>query len=344
MKITGSAINNEQTLESAALKLLGVTRKYSPATLERYQRTWGQFVAYLKAQGLDNDVRSFTDEHIQAFTDGVLAAGIGPNTVVTMLHALSTLAEVGLQAKVGGKFALQRNPTKGFEWPVYEPKETAYLLPAELRAFYAVELEPRERLARDLLIETGLRASELCRANVEDLHVVVGKAYLGVIVKGRRSRQRHYDMPISDPLAHQIVDVLQVDGRWPITGGPGEATPLLIDRVGDRYNRLQLTKLMIRIGHHAGITRLSTSAHKVRHTLEVIRRLGKVDPSARSRLMGHANLSSLQRYDHLVPDELHEARRQQIESFKRYIGEFRPAEAEQDAERLSREGKDRRDA
>src|SRR2546427_46650 len=58
--------------------------------------------------------------------------------------------------------------------------------------------------ARDLLVDTGLRCSELCRAHVADVITVDGKTSLALTVKGRGHRMRRRHVPVSAPVAASL--------------------------------------------------------------------------------------------------------------------------------------------
>jgi integrase len=201
---------------------------------------------------------------------------------------------------------------------VRRPVETKYLHPSELAAFLDVPLPPEQALARDLLVETGVRVSEACGASVGDLHDVGGAYVLRLPVKGRG--RRVVDFPISAVLAQAINERLTDAGRME----PGD--PILVNRSGERWNRSALSELMMRIGKAAGIDRLRVSAHKLRHTANVVARVSGIDAYTRSRLLGHSNPASLARYDHLVPGELHQARDQQLAALTRYVQAFRQSD------------------
>jgi integrase len=98
------------------------------------------------------------------------------------------LQNVGQLAKAGSSLAYEH---RTFDWPQSERTETAFLLRDEHLDFLNVPLPMNDAVGRDLLFDTGLRASELCRANVEDVQAVEdGKWGLAVTVKGRGTRRR----------------------------------------------------------------------------------------------------------------------------------------------------------
>lgn len=137
---------------------------------------------------------------------------------------------------------------------------------------------------------------------------------LAVRMKGRkRSGAEPTRLPVSRELARILHDYLLARGM------PGPVEPLLVDRRGSRWTRSGLTQLMQRIGLAAGIDRIVTSAHRLRHTANVLARYAGIDPFSRSRLMGHASTRTLARYDHLVPGELAEARQRQRAALESYV-------------------------
>ncbi len=103
---------------------------------------------------------------------------------------------------------------------------------------------------------------------------------------------------------------------------PGEA--LFLDTGGQRYRPAAVTSLVIRLGHAAGITRFTVTPHVVRHTMELIRRRSGIDPTVRSKLLTHSNLGSLVSYQHVLPDELGQARERQVAGLSAYLNGYIP--------------------
>lgn len=100
--------------------------------------------------------------------------------------------------------------------------------------------------------------------------------------------------------------------------------PLFVDRLGKQFRRGQLTTAMIRLGKAAGITRVSTSPHKWRHTANVIARQSGVDALTRAAMLNHRSLRTLARYDHLVPGEVVKGREQQRAGLELYLAQGQP--------------------
>ncbi len=182
------------------------------------------------------------------------------------------------------------------------------MLPQELRAFLTGPRPLRISIARDVLMDLGLRVSELCAANVGDLLEMGGRTYLAAVVKGGHP----VHLPISPDVAEGLKDWL-LSRNMP---DPGE--PLLLNMDGQRFNRHQLAYVVTSIGLEAGVKRFEVTPHVLRHMLNIIRRRAQLDPMVRSGLLTHSSLSSLISYEHVVPDELVTAREKQREGLQAY--------------------------
>jgi len=281
------------------LHYLVTVRGYAGDTISNYGRTHDQFLAFLRAQGLADDARHFTSENVFAFCSDLGQRGIAGNTIINKLHGLRALALYLMKRKDGrGGPVVKADPTRGFEWPKEVTPTTGFLYPVELSLLMALPLDPETALLREVLVDTGIRALEACEANVDDMREVDGTVYLTLRVKGRRGQNQE---PASIPLSAPVAEALRVH----ITSRPaiGPDSPLFVTPAGVRYKRTQLSQLFIRLGKRAGITRISTSPHKLRHTANVIARIAGIDPLTRAAMLNHRSLRTLARYDHLVPGE-----------------------------------------
>jgi integrase len=288
------------------------SRGKSQNTIASYRTCFRQFIAHVvETLHLTDDTRHFTDDAVESFATALYKSGtVKPNSIRTRLSALSTLAKVGAKIKdarhrpvVGG------NPLATIERPARKRPSEKFLTPLELTAFLEVPRPMRISIARDLLVDLGLRASELCNANVGDLIEVKGVLYLSVVVKGGHPAR----VPISPDVADHLKD-------WLLSRNmPDPPEPLLLDSNGKRLSRGGLAFMTISIAKQAGIKRWKVRPHTLRHTLNVIRRQAKLDPMVRSALLTHRSPQSIVSYEHLMPEELVDARRQQRVGLAAYL-------------------------
>ena len=66
--------------------------------------------------------------------------------------------------------------------------------------------------------------------------------------------------------------------------------------------------LVEHIAKHAGVTRFSVSAHKLRHASATVALAAGVNPLAISKLLNHSSMRTTEQYLHLIPTALAEAR------------------------------------
>ena len=296
---------------------LGAYRGYSPRTCENYALAYGQLQAFLRLQGLTDDVRHFTGDVVAAFAQYLAAGGNKANSVNTKLAALSSLAAYGMRTKdPRGRYILVDNPMARIERPQRQRVNRRFLHREEAKALLTVECPANERVAIDLIFDTGLRVSELCRANVEDLwENRQGQLVLGVTVKGRGRSQQKIDVPIGKAVAERLLALLRHR-----EAGPKD--PLLVNQSGHRYLRTVLSDVIARRARQAGIARIPVRAHTLRHTYNVVARSeAGLDEVQRAGLLNQTDTASVRRYDHLLPDETHDARERVRAGLQRYVGE-----------------------
>ncbi len=146
-----------------------------------------------------------------------------------------------------------------------------------------------------------------------DVADIDGRHYLTIRVKGRKRRgEERQSVPLSPSLAQALADSLLARGL----PDPGE--PLVVNASGRRWSRTWLSDTMANVGRLADVKRLRVSAHKLRHTANVVVRVAGIDPLTRSKLLTHCDSRTQARYDHLLPDETYQGRLRQAEALQRY--------------------------
>jgi len=309
------------TLSKEFLRYLVAVRGYSVHTENNYRLAIGQFRAYLgETQQVPDTVASFTGEAVQAWITDLAERGVTRGTLVLKLSGLSSFADY-LMKRHGhrNKPLLTHNPTKTFDWPTAEAPETEFMRPDELAAFLGVPLPLHEACVRDVLLDTGIRVSEACRATVGDLLEIDEGWSLAVIVKGRGTRRRKVHMPLAPATVNRLREALLARGIPSKDRDRDNAQPLLVNAQREAFTRSAMAGLVERIGTQAGITRFRLSPHKIRHTTNVLRDLAGVDDFTRARLLGQSSVRSQERYRHIVTGQFREAKAKQAEGLAAYL-------------------------
>src|SRR3972149_1165705 len=71
------------------LDYLVAVKGYSRETGDNYDRTFHQFLAHVRARGLADTPRAFSDDTVASFLTDLGRRGVKPNTLINKLSALS---------------------------------------------------------------------------------------------------------------------------------------------------------------------------------------------------------------------------------------------------------------
>jgi integrase/recombinase XerD len=150
------------------------------------------------------------------------------------------------------------------------------------RLVAAVET-PLERAMLVLLLDTGLRASELTRLRLEDIDLEANE----IRVKGKGGRVRFVAVNEVPRLAllNYVESQVRCDGcLWP-----------------ESWDRKKLYGLINALGRRAGVPRIHP--HLLRHTFATKMRRAGIDVLVLQRLLGHSDVRTTLRYTASVEQE-----------------------------------------
>lgn len=299
---------------------LGHYKGSSPRTCENYELAYGQFLAFLKsgkapgsgAGNLEDDVKNFNPDTVQAFAEYLSAGGNAPNSVNTKLAALGSLAKYGMRVKDGKKYVLPENPLDRVERPQRQRVTRKFLYGNEMAQLNTAECSANERVALDIIRDTAVRVSGLVKADVEDFQDADGTFVLMIVPKGRGRQSERVPKVLSETTSKRLYELLRHR-----EAGPKE--PLLVNTFGKRYSRTVLSTAIARIAKRAGVTRFRVGAHTIRHTWNVVARVeAGLDGPQRAGGLDQTDVASATKYDHLLPRELVETARKVQDGMMRY--------------------------
>ncbi len=146
-----------------------------------------------------------------------------------------------------------------------------------------------------LLLDTGLRASELCHARVGDVDLRGG--HITVMGKGKKERR----VPFGARTGKAIWRYLSTrDGRLP-------TDPLFLSRSGLELRRTDLASTLVQAGKRVGID--NTNPHRFRHTFAIYYLRNGGDIYTLQKILGHSSLEMVRRYLALAQVDLENAHR-----------------------------------
>ena len=286
------------------LQYLRVERQMSPHTLRSYRLDISQFLEFYRSRPGNHDLREVAYPDLRAF----LAQALQGRRKVTVARKLSALRTFCKYLQRQG--VLAGNPAKLAPSPKLEKPLPHFLTVDEVfhllgacggDAFGAC----RDRAILEVFYGGGLRLSELAGLDLGDLDLDQG--VLRVWGKGGKERLAFLGKPAREALAAYLARrrVLTKDPKkLDRTGAPASA-PLFLNRRGGRLTSRSVARLVGKWARLAGLSQALTP-HGLRHSFATHLLEGRADLRTVQELLGHASISSTQRYLHTDLDYLME--------------------------------------
>lgn len=274
-------------------RYLDTERNVSPHTLAAYRRDLEQLAAFVARE---------TGR----------AAGVGDVDHLLLRRYLALLGKRAKKSSVGRKLAairsffrflvrhgvVDKNPAELIATPKKENRLPFHLDIDQVTTLVEAPQDTdkhalRDRAILEMLYSCGLRVSELTGLAVCDLDLSGGM--VRVLGKGNKERI----LPVGSRALEAIRSYLE--GRGELAG----SGPLFLNTRGQRINRRSVARIV-----DAHVLRIAAfkriSPHILRHTFATHMLEGGADLRAIQELLGHASLSTTQKYTHVGIDRLME--------------------------------------
>ena len=287
------------------IEALSTEKDFSPNTCRAYQSDLEQFLDYLSssANGLLEDARDKVDVHdvddmaIRSYL-GFLYKKNQKTTIARKLSALRSffrfLVKRGVISTNPAESVL--TPKRGKPIPKYLPVDEIFRLLDGVKGESVLAL--RNRAILETLYSTGVRVAELAGMNVLD--VDFDKGFVRVMGKGSKERLA----PVGKKALTCIKAYLDKRGRSSGSGNTGNE-PLLLNNRGGRLTTRSIARLLEKVVRQLGLLR-PISPHGIRHTFATHMLDAGADLRVVQELLGHASLTTTQRYTHVSIDRLME--------------------------------------
>jgi integrase/recombinase XerC len=161
----------------------------------------------------------------------------------------------------------------------------------------------RDRALFELLYATGLRVSEAAGLDLED--VDFASRLLRVVGKGNKERIAPFGEAAEEALATYLPVRRERRRRAPDSG---DGDPVFVNARGGRLTTRSMARLLKRRLRAAGLPS-EISPHALRHSFATHLLEAGADLRAIQELLGHASLSTTQKYTHLDAARLREVYR-----------------------------------
>jgi integrase/recombinase XerD len=180
------------------------------------------------------------------------------------------------------------------ELPASEHKVIEVFTPEQYQALYNAcaheRYEPtihRDRAILAVLLDTGVRASELCGLTLEMVFFFEDDSFLRVCGKGKKQREVGIGARCRKLLRVYIT-------RW--RKARKAERHVFVNRMGQPMTPSGLNTILDRLEAWSGITGVRVSCHTFRHTFSCLFLLQGGDLYKLSRLLGHTSVRVTERY------------------------------------------------
>ncbi len=275
---------------SRFLEELEVVRGYSPHTIAAYRSDLEQFALFLEKEGLEAHRVDRTAG--RRYLAELHRRGLAPASIARKVAALRAF-----YTHLVKKGVCKTHPLRGLGAP-----RQPVCLPHPLSVDETVALlsapDPgtpqgmRDRAILELLYASGIRVGELVRLDLGD--VSWGQRELRIQGKGGRMRIALVGRPALEALRRYLRK-----GR-PRQLKPGRPTEaLFLNRSGGRLSDRSVRTIVSRYAAMAGLDPTQVTPHTLRHTFATHMLEGGADLRIVQELLGHARLTTTQRYTHV---------------------------------------------
>ena len=293
---------------------LRLNENASVHTVRAYESDLTQFLTFLAAQAgrrrADLGPGDFDRLNIRAFLTDLHTRGNSRGSAARKLAAIRTF---GRYLRREGE--IEGDPAALVGTPKREQRLPAHLGEAEISRLLempdtSLPLGRRDRAILELFYASGLRLSELVGLGLEDVNV--SSRVVRVLGKGGKERIVPFNHAAEAAIRAWLKDresYVAAPPSGPVRGARARSKPpLFLNYAGGRLSTRSVDRL-VRKYVAACSTRFGISPHALRHSFAT-HLLGRgADLRAIQELLGHARLSTTQRYTHVNSAQLIDAYR-----------------------------------
>jgi integrase/recombinase XerC len=280
------------------LAYLRAERHLSAHTLRNYAKDVSQFLSFWEGNQPGQSLHMASYRHIRSFLAGSLK-GKSKSTMARKLSALRTFFKFLQRRGV-----LEQNPARLAPSPKADQPLPRFLSVDEVFHLLGQMGEDtafkglRDRAILELFYSGGLRLSELTGLDLDGLNL--GDGLVKVWGKGAKERLAFLGKPARTAMEAYLPLRQQFLHKKSLT-----AAALFLNNRGSRLSSRGVARVVEKWSRLAGLSG-SFSPHALRHSFATHLLEGHADLRAVQELLGHASISSTQRYLHTDLDYLME--------------------------------------
>jgi len=306
---------------AAFVQFLRHNRNLSPHTVRAYDADLGQLLDHLAARHTcrpsELTLAHFDIEGVRGYLDVAHERGISRSSAARHLATLRSFARYLID-----EGHLESDPSTLVGSPRRDRTLPAHLGTSDMDKLLqapdaATPAGRRDRAILELFYASGLRLSELCDIDLEDLNL--NGRTVRVRGKGGKERMVPFNGATTEAIRRMLADRLPTsnfDVRTAKLGGAKQARgsarrreALFLSLRGARLTTRSVDRIVRRYAREAALAQ-GISPHALRHTFATHLLRAGADLRVIQELLGHAQLSTTQRYTHLDVGRLMDVYRQ----------------------------------
>ncbi len=262
--------------------------RVTPATVQFYKYTAGFFLTWLESQSLQSP-QEVTARHVRAYLAELIARELTDNTVNCHARAIRTML----------KFWYAENYMKDvvkFEMPKVEKKRLPVLTADQVSTVLQACASLRDKAIILLMVDTGLRRSEVIALNWTDLDFGTG---LVQVKRGKGGKSR--SVVIGATCRRAILAyrrTLNIETLTP---------PLIQTNSNTRFTGNGFAQIFKRLRAAAGVY---VTPHSLRRTFVILSLRSGMDVLHLQALLGHSTLAMVEHYAQMQDEDLIQAHKE----------------------------------
>ena len=283
------------------IKYLSFERNVSPYTLKNYLSDLKQFGEFL-GKVLKKDSLSVEDIHkidhitIRAFLSNLCDRGISKSSLARKISALRTFFNYLCRDS-----GMMSNPGKMVSTPKKDRKLPRFLSVDEMDRLLKSPagtdvLSVRDKAILETFYSSGLRIGEIVSINIEDINFA--ERLIRVKGKGRKERI----VPVGSKAVEAIKEYLKASSETRDAESHNSGPPLFLNKNGKRITTRSVHRIVEKYKKLSGLWDMTP--HSIRHSFATHLLDGGADLRSVQEMLGHASLSTTQRYTHVSMDKL----------------------------------------
>ncbi len=275
------------SLLSDFIDYIEIEKGLSQNTINAYRNDISSFIDYCG----EEEVKNITRLHISSYIMFLHEENISPSSISRKVSSLKSF----FKWACANEYILS-NPISSIETaklPKHLPKVLSL---KEINTLFSFKLPIYERIIIELLYSCGLRVSEMCSLNINNINM----KNKHLIILGKGSKERIVPFGQS---AYDCIELYLKERDYILSKANLSTSAFVIRENGEKITRQDVYRLVHKLGK---LLNRDISPHTLRHTFATHLLENGADLRVVQELLGHSDVSTTQLYTHITKKRLKE--------------------------------------